>query len=223
MRKPRPRPRPRHCPRPERPVPWEALRKEIASVKVKVAAVAIRNVTILHELRALAEVASDTLDELRVLAKDFRPEKPKGWFDYRIGLVQTKTKGNNMPLTIQLENTQQIKVLLTPRNLKGKPAKVQGAPVWEVESGDSTLVAADDGLSALLVTSDTAGDTVYVVKADADLGEGVETIEDRVTLTVSEPKASTLGFTLGEPEEKPEAPPAEEPPPAEGAKRGKRR
>jgi len=231
MKRPRPRPRPRDC----RPVPWAVLSHDIRSIGlkvaaatralgIKVAAVAIRDVTILHELRALAEVAGDTLEELRALAKDFRPEKPKGWFDYRIGLVQTKTKGNNMPLTIQLENTQQIRVLLTPKNLKGKPAKVQGAPVWEVESGDSTLVAADDGLSAMLVTSDTAGDTVYVVKADADLGEGVETIEDRITLTVSEPRASTLGFTLGDPEDKPEAPPAPEgeETPAERSKRKKR-
>jgi len=229
------RPRPRHCPRPARPVPWGALQKEIRALGLKVAAVAIRNVTILHELRAvakssddlrdLAELSDATLHEVLDRVKDFRPEKPKGWFDYRIGLVQTKTKGNNMPLTIQLENTQQIKVLLTPKNLKGKPAKVQGAPVWEVESGDSTLVAADDGLSALLVTSDTAGDTVYAVKADADLGEGIETIEDRITLTVSEPKASTLGFTLGEPEDKPEAPPAPEggeETPAERSKRKKR-
>jgi len=203
------RKKPRHCPpRPRpRPAPWDALRKEVHAVKLKVAAVAIRGVTILHEQRALADVAGDTLEELRALAKDFRPEKPKGWFDYRIGLVQLKTKGKDM-LNVSLENTQQINITLTPRTLKGKPAKIDGKPEWSVESGDSTCTVADDGLSALLVTSDAIGDTVFLVTADVDLGEGIKTIEDRITLSVTEAQAATLGFTLGEPQDKPEAAPA---------------
>jgi len=40
------------------------LDRDIRALTIKVAAVAIRDVTILHELRALAD--------------DFRPEKPKG-------------------------------------------------------------------------------------------------------------------------------------------------
>lgn len=103
---------------------------------------------------------------------------------------------------IRITNEQKVKVTLTPKTGAGKPAKLDGKPTWTVSSGDSTVEVADDGMSAELVSSDTPGETMFVVEADADIGEGVETITDAIKLTVEGAKATSLGLTVGEPENK---------------------
>lgn len=97
-------------------------------------------------------------------------------------------------------NEQKVNAHLNPQTSTGKPAPVEdGSVKWEVQSGDSTVEPAEDGKSAFLVSSDTPGDTVYLVSADADLGEGVETISDLITLHVEGAKAASLGLTLDKP------------------------
>ncbi len=98
-----------------------------------------------------------------------------------------------------ITNEQKVNVTLKPVTDTGKPAKLDGAPVWSVVSGDSTVVAAPDGLSADLVSSDTPGDTVFLVDGDADLGSGVEDIQETITLHVSGANAKNLGITFGTP------------------------
>jgi len=98
-----------------------------------------------------------------------------------------------------ITNEQKVNVTLNPVTDTGKPAKLDGAPVWSVVSGDSTVVPAADGLSADLVSSDTPGDTVFLVDGDADLGSGVEDIQETITLHVSGANAKNLGITFGKP------------------------
>lgn len=109
-----------------------------------------------------------------------------------------------MPVEVSITNEQKIKASLTPTTGGGKPAQLDpnNPPKWSVISGESTVVPAPDGLSADLVSSDTPGDTVFLVEADADLGDGVETISDTIKLTVLGAKAQNLGLTLGTPENK---------------------
>ncbi len=124
-------------------------------------------------------------------------------FGYNIGQPQTKTK--RMPLELKITNEQQIPVKLTPVTDTDKPATLDGAPVWSIVSGNSTVVPSADGLSAMLVSADDPGDTQVMVKADADLGEGVEEISDIIKLSVVGATAKNLGLTAGAPEAKPAA------------------
>ncbi len=105
-----------------------------------------------------------------------------------------------MPLAVSITNEQKVTVTLKPVTNAGKPAKLDGAPAWTVVSGDSTVVAAADGLSASLVSSDTPGDTTYLVDGDADLGSGVESVQDTITLTVIGANAANLGLVASAPE-----------------------
>ncbi len=109
-----------------------------------------------------------------------------------------------MPLEIKITNEQEVVVTLTPKTDAGKPAKLDGTPTWEVISGDSTLVAAPDGLSAKLTSSNDPGDTQFLVKADADIGEGIEEISDVIKLSVIGALAKNLGLVAGTPTTKPE-------------------
>lgn len=105
-------------------------------------------------------------------------------------------------IEITVTNEQKVKVTLKPVTATGKPARLDGAPTWEVVSGDSTVTVSSDGLSADLISSDTPGDTQYLVKADADLGAGVEEISDVIKLTVEGARAASLGLSVGTPEAK---------------------
>lgn len=106
-------------------------------------------------------------------------------------------------LQINITNEQQVKVTLNPVTATGKPAKLDGAPTWEVISGNATVTPADDGLSADLISADDPGDTDFLVKADADLGEGVVEISDVIRLSVAGAMAANLGLTAGDPTPKP--------------------
>ncbi len=124
-------------------------------------------------------------------------------FGYKLGLVTNKKKVQPMPLDLTITNEQQIEVTLKPVTATGKPAKLDGSPAWTVISGNSAVSVSEDGLSATLVSSDDPGDTEIVVKADADVGEGVEEISDMIRLSVSGAHASNLGLSAGTPTPKP--------------------
>ncbi len=131
------------------------------------------------------------------------PTKPRVHFDWAIGLAHTKPNRPTSPMEIKITNEQQVRVTLSPKTDSGKPAKVDGAPSWTTISGNSQVVVADDGLSALFVSSDDPGDTEVIIKADADLGEGVEEISEIIKLSVVGATAKNLGITVGTPEQKP--------------------
>ncbi len=131
-----------------------------------------------------------------------RQGKKRVSFGFKVGAPQLKER-NTMPLEIRISNEQQVNVTLKPVTDTGKPAKLDGSPAWTVVSGNSQVVVAEDGLSADLVSSDDPGDTIVLVKADADLGEGVEEISDTITLSVIGATAKNLGLSAGTPTPKP--------------------
>jgi len=126
-------------------------------------------------------------------------------FEWGVGLVNTKPPKKENMLALKITNEQQIPVTLTPKTDTGKPAKLDGKPTWEVVDGEATVTVSEDGLSAMLISSDDPGDTEFMVKADADLGEGIEEVSDIIKLTVAGATAKNLGLSAGAPEAKPTA------------------
>ncbi len=124
-------------------------------------------------------------------------------FDFTVGPVTNKPRKKNAMLEINVTNEQQVNVTLHPVTATGKPAQVDGAPTWEVITGNSTVTPAGDGLSADLISGDDPGDTDFLVKADADLGEGVVEISDIIRLHVAGAQAANLGLVAGDPTPKP--------------------
>src|SRR5436190_14471307 len=105
-------------------------------------------------------------------------------------------------MEIKITNEQEVDVTLSPKTDTGRPAKLDGSPSWTVISGNSVVRVADNGLSAVLVSSDDPGDTEIMVKADADLGEAVEEISEGFELTVMGATAKNLGVMVGVPRAK---------------------
>jgi hypothetical protein len=101
-----------------------------------------------------------------------------------------------MPLEITLNNDEKVRVRANPVDKNGSPAKLDGTTV-ETVSGDATVTQIDD-TSFDIVASKTAGDSVVTVSGDADLGAGVVTLTDTVTVhtvTPAAPMATSLGLT----------------------------
>jgi hypothetical protein len=108
-----------------------------------------------------------------------------------------------MALAVTCTNEEKIKVTAAPVTAEGNPAQIDGALTIEVQSGDGTFTQDPAEPLAFFAVSGTAlGDTVYKVSGDADLGSGVVTIEDLVTLTVMGAQAKSFGLTAGAPEAK---------------------
>ncbi len=103
-------------------------------------------------------------------------------------------------MDIKLTNEQKVTVTLTPKTDAGKPAKLDGKPSWSIVDGLSTVVPSEDGMSAVITSADDPGDTQILVKADADIGEGIEEISDVLKVSVVGAAAKNLGITVGTPE-----------------------
>ena len=158
------------------------------------------------DLLAMEHRLKDELvDDKELLATEVRLSRliKQPRFDWTIGIVQSKVQKKKEIMEIQLTNEQQVTVTLTPKTSAGKPATLDGVPTWEVITGESTVTASADGLSALIVSSDNPGDTQILVKADADLGEGVVEISEVLDVHVAGAQAANLGVSVGTPELKP--------------------
>lgn len=140
--------------------------------------------------------------ERRLAALIKRCCQAKWGFNISISHPQPKQKKDKTMIEIKITNEEKVKVTLAPVTSTGKPAKLDGKPTWTVTSGASTVVVADDGLSAELVSADSPETVEILVEADADLGEGVITISEVISLVVSGANASSLGLVVGTPEPK---------------------
>lgn len=100
-----------------------------------------------------------------------------------------------------ITNEQKIKVTVQPTTEAGNPATIDGVPTFEVTEGDATVELVEgEPNSAYLVSGEAGVVSTIKVSADADLGEGVATIEEAVTLNVVAASANNLGVTAGAPE-----------------------
>lgn len=122
---------------------------------------------------------------------------------FAFGVSIPRPKEKSMPLSVTITNEEAIDITANPVTSTGKPAKIDGALSVSVVSGDSTFTQDPATPNMVtLVSSDNPGDTQFAVSADADLGAGVETISDVVTLTVAGAKAVQLGLVAGTPRAK---------------------
>lgn len=110
-------------------------------------------------------------------------------------------------LSIACTNEEKVTVTAKPQSASGNPAPIDGALVVTVVSGDGTVE--QDPAAPLVfkaVSGPSASVTVYDVAGDADMGAGVVTIHDTVTLTVTSAVAANFGLVAGPIEPKTVAP-----------------
>lgn len=103
-----------------------------------------------------------------------------------------------MPLSFDITTEQKVVgITINPTTGGGNPATVEaGSLAVNTTQGDGTgVVEADGTISAL--SGSNPGTTILQVDADADLGAGVVTISDLITLNVISPLATNLNLGGG--------------------------
>ncbi len=101
--------------------------------------------------------------------------------------------------TMTMRDDQQVTLTITPKDKKGKPAQLDGIPVWA--SSDETVVtvvAAADGLSAV-AAGVAPGSGRVTVTGDADLGSGVTPITGVLDVSITGGAAATIDIAAGTP------------------------
>ncbi len=109
---------------------------------------------------------------------------------------------------LTIRDDQKVRLSIQPVDAKGKPALLDGVPIW-AGSDDTvfTVEAAADGLSAILVgvapnATDATGTPIparVVVTADADLGSGVTPITGTLDVVVTGGTAVALTINADTP------------------------
>lgn len=94
-------------------------------------------------------------------------------------------------------NEEKVAVTINPQTAAGNPAQVDGPFTLEVIEGDATTEVSEDGTQ--YVSSGTPMTNKVRLKADADMGEGVQNIEEIFDYIVVPAGASNLGVGFGTP------------------------
>ena len=105
-----------------------------------------------------------------------------------------------MPLDLTCNDTQKIKITVTPTTASGAAAQLDNPVNVTVTSGDATVETVDD--TNFYVVAGAPGNSTFLVEGDADLGDGVVLLQDTVSLIVISEMATSFGMTAGQPEAK---------------------
>jgi hypothetical protein len=99
-----------------------------------------------------------------------------------------------------LKVTQKVPVTLAITDVKGNPALIDGMPKWALtDESLATLVASEDGMSAVLTPVGPFGALKIQVSADADLGEGVTAILGELEVDLIAGDAAVVSLAAGTP------------------------
>lgn len=108
-------------------------------------------------------------------------------------------------MAVSLKTTQQVRGTVQPVDRLGNAAPVQEGTVEYTSSNPDVFVVEEDpeNETAFKVVAKGVGTGELRVTADADLGEGVETIETFAAVEVFPESAVGFGLQFGQPEDQP--------------------
>lgn len=126
-------------------------------------------------------------------------------------VIRVRPQRRAIRLKILDENNQEITMAVTisadkkrvfsvaPVDSKGRPAQIDGIPEWSVSpTGGVRLFPSTNGLSCEVAWFAPMSGQVVTIKADADLGAGVEEIFGSVDVVTLSAKATGFAVTVGE-------------------------
>jgi len=125
--------------------------------------------------------------------------RPRPALPLVVGMPVLRAKESAMSMEFRITSEYKLPVgAKHPVTPSGRPATLDGPVTFTVLEGTCTIEPIDD-VTAYLVPGEDFLDSVVLLEADADLGDGVETISETVILHIDHPKASSLGVEAGEP------------------------
>ena len=104
---------------------------------------------------------------------------------------------------LQLTNTQQCPIAVSGVDKKGNPAELDSVVFTSSDPSVATVDADPSDPNKALIKAVAAGTAQINVSADADLGDGVNTLTGTLDLTVVAGQAVGFVINTGTPEEQP--------------------
>lgn len=115
-------------------------------------------------------------------------------------LINPDGTRSKLNMAFTMTDVQSAPLAVSVTDARGNPAKLDGIPVWA--SSDVTVltvVAADDGMSAVITATGPLGTAQVVFTADADLGGGVRELKGILDVEVIASEAVNVVITPGAP------------------------
>jgi len=104
-------------------------------------------------------------------------------------------------MAVTINDLQKVRIDIAVTDAEGNPAAIEGSPQWAIDNVEvATLELAEGGLSAEVISTGALGQATLTVSADADLGEGIKTIQGDLLIDVVASEATGVTLTAGEPE-----------------------
>ena len=100
-------------------------------------------------------------------------------------------------MTGQLDTTQKLPFQIAPVDANGNAREVEDFSAEVLDGADLTIEEGADGVSGFIVSGSTVGSFRVKFSADAQVGEGVVSIEETHDIIVTNPQATSLGGTFG--------------------------
>ncbi len=92
----------------------------------------------------------------------------------------------------------EIELSITPKDVWGNPARVDGDPVWTLSEGaDMDLIPTDDPFKIIARARNVIGAALVTVTVDADLGEGFRALTGFEAIAIIPGEAVTLAINAG--------------------------
>ncbi len=105
-------------------------------------------------------------------------------------------------MSLTLSVTQKAVLSVLPVDIKGNPAPLDGAPVWDASDPSLiNVIPSIDGYSAVISARGGVGHVQVSVRADARMGPDVREIIGILEIELVPAEAATLGIVAGEPME----------------------
>lgn len=121
---------------------------------------------------------------------------PKFAMGFHVGTITIQ--GDNIMARITTE--QRVKLTINPLTQAGNPAPIDGPVSYNSSNEDIVSIEQIDDTSAWATATGEVGASQIFVMFDADLGEGVRTIELSGALEVVDAEAVTGELVFGDPE-----------------------
>lgn len=100
---------------------------------------------------------------------------------------------------VTMTDEQQVLIHAVPQTAAGNVGAVEGQVEFSVASGACTLGEQPGPTSIWVVSGNDPGDSVIHLRGDADLGAGIQHIEDDVTVHVLQALAVAFSITADAP------------------------
>ncbi len=145
------------------------------------------------------------LDDLLTWAveKLLRRRKPEGRLAFSIGVpgaLKVTTvifKDERTTIMAELSIDQPGVASITPLDRAGNPARLDGVPTWTISDPTlATITPSEDGLQCAVQAVGPLGKVTLSVSADADLGEGVETLSGSAEIDIVAGEAVALNLSI---------------------------